>query len=41
MVKPDPRRDYYADLDLPSSAEHEEIKKQFRLLGTKEAVLEE
>jgi len=33
MVKADVRRDYYADLGLQSSAETEEIKKQFRKLG--------
>lgn len=33
MVKADVKRDYYADLDLPSTADPEEIKKQFRLLG--------
>ena len=34
MVKADPKRDYYKDLELPQSADTEEIKKQFRLLGT-------
>ena len=34
MVKADPKRDYYKDLELPSGADSEEIKKQFRLLGT-------
>lgn len=33
MVKADVKRDYYADLDLPSTADSEEIKKQFRYLG--------
>jgi hypothetical protein len=33
MVKVDIKRDYYADLELPSNADTEEIKKQFRLLG--------
>ena len=33
MVKADVKRDYYADLELPSTADTEEIKKQFRLLG--------
>jgi hypothetical protein len=33
MVKADVRRDYYADLELKSSADTEEIKKQFRKLG--------
>jgi DnaJ-class molecular chaperone len=34
MVKADPKRDYYADLELSGTADTEEIKKQFRLLGT-------
>lgn len=34
MVKADPKRDYYADLELKPSATEEEIKKQFRKLGT-------
>lgn len=33
MVKADIKRDYYADLELPSTADVDEIKKQFRLLG--------
>ncbi|KIX99762.1 uncharacterized protein Z520_04398 [Fonsecaea multimorphosa CBS 102226] len=33
MVKADVKRDYYADLDLPPTADAEEIKKQFRLLA--------
>ncbi|EXJ82791.1 hypothetical protein A1O3_06606 [Capronia epimyces CBS 606.96] len=33
MVKADVKRDYYADLDLPPTADGEEIKKQFRLLA--------
>ncbi|KAK5447854.1 hypothetical protein LTS15_009353 [Exophiala xenobiotica] len=33
MVKADVKRDYYADLDLPSTADGEEIKKQFRYLA--------
>ncbi|KIW66169.1 hypothetical protein PV04_08370 [Phialophora macrospora] len=33
MVKVDIKRDYYADLELPSTADTEEIKKQFRLLA--------
>ena len=33
MVKADINIDYYADLDLPSTADAEEIKKQFRTLG--------
>jgi curved DNA-binding protein CbpA len=34
MVKADFKKDYYADLELPSTADHDEVKKQFRLLGT-------
>jgi len=33
MVKADPRRDYYADLELTPAATGEEIKKQFKKLG--------
>lgn len=33
MVKADASRDYYADLEISSSASDEEIKKAFRLLG--------
>ncbi|EXJ87895.1 hypothetical protein A1O1_04822 [Capronia coronata CBS 617.96] len=33
MVKADVKRDYYADLDLPQTADGEEIKRQFRLLA--------
>ncbi|KAJ9610708.1 hypothetical protein H2200_005485 [Cladophialophora chaetospira] len=33
MVKADIKRDYYADLELPSTADVDEIKKQFRLLA--------
>ena len=33
MVKADARRDYYADLELPSAATAEEIRKQFHKLG--------
>ena len=33
MVKADVKNDYYADLDLPPTADAEEIKKQFRTLG--------
>ena len=33
MVKADVKRDYYADLELPPTADAEEIKKQFRALG--------
>ncbi|KAL8927807.1 MAG: hypothetical protein Q9208_002223 [Pyrenodesmia sp. 3 TL-2023] len=35
MVKADPKRDYYADLELPPSAEAAEIKKQFKKLALK------
>lgn len=34
MVKADAKQDYYGDLGLPVSADHEEIKRHFRLLGT-------
>ena len=33
MVKADVKCDYYADLELPSTADIDEIKKQFRILG--------
>lgn len=33
MVKVDLTRDYYGDLELPSTANVEDIKKQFRKLG--------
>jgi hypothetical protein len=33
MVKSDVKIDYYADLELPPTADAEEIKKQFRTLG--------
>lgn len=33
-LKADAKQDYYGDLGLPVSADHEDIKKQFRLLGT-------
>jgi curved DNA-binding protein CbpA len=33
MVKPDVKRDYYADLGLTPSANQEDIKKQYRKLG--------
>lgn len=33
MVKPDVRRDYYAELNTLPGAEQDEIKKQFRKLG--------
>ncbi|KAK4939089.1 hypothetical protein LTR10_020575 [Elasticomyces elasticus] len=33
MVKADVKRDYYADLDLPPTADTEDIKKQFRHLA--------
>lgn len=35
MVKADYKRDYYADLDLPNTADPEVIKKRFRELGMK------
>ncbi|OCL04737.1 hypothetical protein AOQ84DRAFT_111508 [Glonium stellatum] len=35
MVKADPKRDYYADLELPQTADTEEIRKQFRKLALK------
>lgn len=34
MVKADAKRNYYADLELSANAGDEEIKKQFRLLGS-------
>lgn len=34
MVKADVRRDYYADLGVGPAADTDEIKKQFRKLGT-------
>lgn len=33
MAKLDTSRDYYADLELPPTADVTEIKKQFRKLG--------
>jgi curved DNA-binding protein CbpA len=33
MVKLDPNRDYYADLELPPTADVSDVKKQFRKLG--------
>ena len=33
MVKADLKHDYYADLDLPASADVADIKKQFKKLG--------
>ncbi|TGO53332.1 hypothetical protein BOTNAR_0298g00160 [Botryotinia narcissicola] len=39
MVKADFDRDYYADLEIDSSASINEIKKQFRKLGTQSSVL--
>jgi curved DNA-binding protein CbpA len=33
MVRADVKYDYYADLDLPPTADAEDIKKQFRTLG--------
>ncbi|MCJ1380919.1 hypothetical protein MMC17_004028 [Xylographa soralifera] len=35
MVKADPKHDYYADLDLPASADMADIKKQFKKLALK------
>ncbi|MCJ1388879.1 hypothetical protein MMC18_001730 [Xylographa bjoerkii] len=35
MVKADPKHDYYADLELPASAEVADIKKQFKKLALK------
>lgn len=34
MVKADLTRDYYGDLELPQTADVNEIKKQFKKLGT-------
>jgi DnaJ-class molecular chaperone len=34
MVKADAKRNYYADLEIGQNADTEEIKKQFRKLGT-------
>lgn len=34
MAKADLTRDYYADLELPPTADIADIKKQFRKLGT-------
>ena len=33
MVKSDPKRNYYADLEVAPNAEAVEIKKQFKKLG--------
>ncbi len=33
MVKADMTRDYYADLELPPTADIADIKKQYRKLG--------
>jgi hypothetical protein len=33
MVKADLSRDYYADLELPPTADVNDVKKQFRKLG--------
>lgn len=33
MVKPDAKHDYYADLELPATADAEDVKRQFRQLG--------
>ena len=38
MVKADAKRDYYADLGLKASATEDDIKKQFRKLGTESLV---
>ncbi|KAK0714810.1 hypothetical protein B0H67DRAFT_553458 [Lasiosphaeris hirsuta] len=35
MVKPDYSRDYYADLELPSTADATDVKKQFKKLALK------
>jgi len=35
MVTVDSKRDYYADLDLPNTADPDIIKKRFRELGMK------
>lgn len=37
MVKPDAKHDYYADLELPQTADAEEIKRQFRQLGEQDS----
>jgi DnaJ-class molecular chaperone len=34
MVKADPKRNYYTDLELDPTATTDDIKKQFRNLGT-------
>jgi DnaJ-class molecular chaperone len=39
MVKADLTRDYYVDLGLQPGASEAEIKKQFRVLGTKSTPL--
>ncbi len=36
MVKADPTRDYYRDLELPPSVDAQEIKKQYKKLGMNE-----
>ena len=33
MVKADPRRDYYGDLELSPTADANEIRKQYHKLG--------
>lgn len=33
MVKPDAKHDYYADLELPATADAEDVKRQFRQLA--------
>ena len=38
MVTVDSKRDYYADLDLPNTADPEIIKKRFRELGMKTGI---
>jgi curved DNA-binding protein CbpA len=39
MVKADVSRDYYQDLELKPGADVNEIKKQFKKLGTKYSLL--
>jgi hypothetical protein len=39
MVKPDISRDYYHDLELKPGADINEVKKQFKRLGTCDAAL--
>ncbi len=40
MVKADPKRNYYADLDLQPGADTEDIRKQFLKLGERPRELE-